>query len=119
MVAPLSVYAADPTDDKAFANVSKLSGSSTWVLFVGSLSVALISVKEDVNKKASELFMYVKERFKAMAESDEALEQGKRAFRRTNGAMSAEEFSTVNSALFKILYEATSNTLWDLAMVTS
>ena len=110
MVAPLSVYAVD-TDDKTFVNVSKLSGSSTWVLFVGSLSVALISVREEVNKKASELFMYVKERFKDMSESDEALEQGKRAFRRTKGAMSAEEFSTVNSALFKILYETTSNTL--------
>ena len=36
MVAPLSVYAAD-TDDKAFVNVSKLAGSSTWVLFIGSL----------------------------------------------------------------------------------
>ena len=57
MVAPLSVYAVD-TDDKTFVNVSKLSGSSTWVLFVGSLSVALISVREEGNKKASELFMY-------------------------------------------------------------
>ena len=50
MVAPLSVYAAD-SDEKAFVNVSKLAGASTWVLFVGSLSVALISVKEDVNSQ--------------------------------------------------------------------
>ena len=50
--------------------MSKLAGSSTWVLFVGSLLVALITVKEDVNKKAAELYMFVKERFKEMSESD-------------------------------------------------
>ena len=60
MVAPLSVYAAD-SDEKAFANVSKLAGTSTWMLFVGSLYVALISVKEELNQKAGDLYQSVKE----------------------------------------------------------
>ena len=63
MVAPHMVFCTE-SDDKAFLNVSKLSGASNWMLFVGSLSVALLTVKEEVNQKVAQVFMYLQEHAK-------------------------------------------------------
>ena len=70
MVAPHMVFCAE-SDDKAFLNVSKLSGASNWMLFMGSLSVALLTVKEEVNKAASAVFMRLQEQAKDLMEETE------------------------------------------------
>ena len=67
MVAPHMVFCAE-SDDKAFLNVSKLSGASNWMLFVGSLSVALLTVKEDVNQKVAKVFMYLQEHVRELTD---------------------------------------------------
>ena len=85
------------------------------MLFVGSLYVALISVKEEVHKKASQLYAFIKERIQDMSQSQAEFNQAITNFRRSHGSssssMSGEDYNAVNASLLKILYEATSNTL--------
>ena len=111
MVAPHMVFCTE-SDDKAFLNVSKLSGASNWMLFVGSLSVALLTVKEEVNKAASAVFMRLQEQAKDLMEETE-LDDFIKSFKR--GSHKLDEkiagFDAVNGSLFKIIYESISNTL--------
>ena len=111
MVAPHMVFCTE-SDDKAFLNVSKLSGASNWMLFVGSLSVALLTVKEEVNKAASAVFMRLQEQAKDLMEETE-LEDFIKSFKRGSGKLDEKiaGFDAVNGSLFKIIYESISNTL--------
>lgn len=107
MVATRLVFCTD-SDDRAFQNVSKLSGASNWMLFIGSLSVALLTVKEDVNKAAAAAFMHVQ------GHAQELMEESKLNALITDyksGSGKIDGFDVVNGSLFKIIYEAISNSL--------
>ena len=78
------------------------------MLFMGSLSVALLTVKEEVNQKVAQVFMYLQEHARELMEETK-LEALITDFKGGHGKI--ESFDAVNGSLFKIIYEAINNTL--------
>ena len=78
------------------------------MLFMGSLSVALLTVKEDVNKSVAQIFMYLQGHAQELMEETNLLDLIT-DFKGGHGKIDA--FEAVNGSLFKIIYEAINNTL--------
>ena len=70
--------------------------------------MALLTVKEDVNQKVAQVFMYLQEHARELMEETK-LEALITDFKVGHGKIDA--FDAVNGSLFKIIYESISNTL--------